>query len=376
MDRTSASRARRGFTLIELLVVIAIIAILIGLLLPAVQKVREAAARTKCANNLKQLGLALHNYHDANNALPPRSGGTYHATSNSTFNSNLGRLGTMVFLLPYVEQGPLWSQISGGFTDNVRTWPPMGPAPYTGSTATNGVYAPWQMQLSVMQCPSAGTHLQNSSTDRPGSQIQNWGRLSYFMCIGDSADNDEVRSLNPRGIFGANQGRGPNIIKSAITLTQISDGTSNTIMLAERAWPQVMGDIAGTTDRLAVFRPSECRAAYNTATRQHVAGTVTSYAGQRYMDGAAQTVGLTTILPPNSPSCSLGGDRAGGFMTAGSEHAGGCQVVFGDGSVHFIRDTIDAGNQTVEARNLGGPSPFGVWGALGTKAGGEVSREY
>ena len=98
-----------------------------------------------------------------------------------------------------------------------------------------------------------------------------------------------------------------------------------------------------------------------------MAGTFTSYAGQRYMDGAAQTVGLTTILPPNSPSCSLGGDLAGGFMTAGSEHAGGCQVVFADGSVHFIRDTIDAGNQTVEALNLSGPSPFGVWGAWGQR---------
>jgi prepilin-type N-terminal cleavage/methylation domain-containing protein/prepilin-type processing-associated H-X9-DG protein len=366
-------RTRPAFTLIELLVVIAIIAVLIGLLLPAVQKVREAAARTKCANNLKQLGLALHNHHDAHEAFPPRSGGTNKASGSS----NSGRLGTMVFLLPYVEQGPLWTQISGGFTDSRGvTWPPMGPIPWAGSTATNGVYDPWLVQLPVMQCPSAGTHLQNSSTDRPGSQIQNWGRLSYFMCIGDAADNDQVRSTNPRGIFGANQGREPNIARSNTKITHISDGTSNTIMLGERAWPQVVGDIAGTTDRVAVYRPAECRATYDTATRQYVTGTFTSYAGQRYMDGAAQTVGLTTILPPNSPSCSLGGDTAGGFMTAGSEHSGGCQVVFGDGSVRFIRDSIDAGNQTAEARNLSGPSPFGVWGALGTKASGEVPGEF
>jgi prepilin-type N-terminal cleavage/methylation domain-containing protein len=371
MAHSHGSRTPRGFTLIELLVVIAIIAILIGLLLPAVQKVREAAARAKCQNNLKQIGLALHNYHDANNAFPPRSGGTNRPAGVS----NRGRLGTMVFLLPYFEQGPLWAKISGGFTDAQGVaWPPLGPVPFTGSTATNGVYDPWQVQLSVLQCPSAGPHLQNFSTDRPGSQVQNWGRLSYFMCIGDAADNDQVRSTNPRGVFGADQGQDPNIVRSSTKLEQIADGTSNTILVGERAWPLVPGDIAGTTDGVAVFRPSECRATYDYANRQYVVGTFTSYAGQRYMDGAAQTVGLTTILPPNSPSCSLGGDTAGGFMTAGSEHTGGCLVLLGDGSVHFIRDTIDAGNQTAEARNLTGPSPFGVWGALGTKDSGEVGR--
>jgi hypothetical protein len=230
------------------------------------------------------------------------------------------------------------------------------------------------VQLAVLQCPSAGTHLQNSSDARPGSQIQNWGRLSYFLCIGDAADNDQVRTTNPRGVFGANQGQDPNVVRSATKLEQIADGTSNTILVGERAWPQIEGDIAGTADGVAVYRPSECRAAYDYATGRYVVGTFASYAGQRYMDGAAQTVGLTTILPPNSPSCSLGGDTAGGFMTAGSEHTGGCQVLLGDGSVHFIRDTIDAGNQTAEARNLRGASPFGVWGALGTKDSGEVGR--
>jgi prepilin-type N-terminal cleavage/methylation domain-containing protein len=361
------TRRRGGFTLIELLVVIAIIAILIALLLPAVQQAREAARRTQCKNNLKQLGLALHNYHDTYSIFPARTGGTNGPGAQEQ--SNKLRLGPIVMLLPYFEQAPLWSQISGGFTDSRnRTWPPMGPVPYQGSANTQPVYDPWLIQLQTVLCPSYPPHLQNSdTTSRPGSQITNWGRLCYFFNIGDSCN--QTGTANSRGIFGHLAGT---------RMRDITDGTSNTILMAERRWPSGNGDIGGTANNLVVFRPAECRAAYNTTTRQYTAGVFSSFAGQRWMDGASQTVGLTTILPPNSPSCADGGDTSGGFMTAGSYHVGGCQLVLCDGSVRFISSNIDSGNQSADARaaNVTGVSPFGVWGALGSKAGGEVVTEF
>ena len=357
---------RRGFTLIELLVVIAIIAILIALLLPAVQQAREAARRTQCKNNLKQLGLALHNYHDAFLVFPARTGGT--TGPGTTQRSNKLRLGAMVQLLPYFDQGPLWNQISGGFTDGTGfTWQPMGPVPYWGSQAANQpIYPPWQMQIPVLLCPSAPPHEQNSSTLRPGSQINNWGRLSYFFNLGDACD--DVGSRNPRGVFGH---------LASQRMRDLTDGTSNTILMAERRWSHARFDIGWTTV-LTVFRPAECRASFNTATKRYTSTTGASYGGQRWMDGASHTVGVNMILPPNSPSCTVSGDTAGGFMTAGSAHVGGCHILLGDGAVRFVSENIDAGNQSADARtaNLPGPSPFGVWGALGTKGAGEVLGEF
>ena len=359
---------RCGFTLIELLVVIAIIAILIALLLPAVQQAREAARRTQCKNNMKQLGLALHNYLDVHGVFAARTGGT--SGSNDRL-SNRSRLGPIVGLLPYFEQGALWNQISGGFTDsNGNSWVPMGPVPYYGSqvppTHVAGGYPPWQPRLTVALCPSSGVHQQNTDGSRPNSQIQNWGRLSYFFNLGDACD--DVGSASPRGVFGH---------LSPAKIRDLADGTSNTVLMAERRWSYILGDI-GSTVTSTVFRPSECRATFNTATGRYTSGTVNSYAGQRWADGAAHTVGVNLILAPNSPSCTTSGDTSGGFMSAGSSHTGGCHVLLGDGSIRFVSENIDTGNQSADARsaNLPGASPFGVWGALGSKSSGDLVSEF
>jgi len=129
---------RKGFTLIELLVVIAIIAILIALLLPAVQQAREAARRTQCKNNLKQLGLALHNYHDVYGRFIYRKGGT----AGNPGNAN--RLSGFMGLMPYIEQGPLFNTVAaGGGTGNQ---PPGGPVGWTG-------WAEWNVTIPALLCP-------------------------------------------------------------------------------------------------------------------------------------------------------------------------------------------------------------------------------
>src|SRR5690606_35651696 len=122
----SMRRARSGFTLVELLVVIAIIGVLVALLLPAVQQAREAARRMQCSNNLKQMGLALHNYHDTYGSFPPRATGTTHGPNGDSHNN--GRLNGLIPLLPFLEQGAMYDRIATG--DGTRA--PFGPATWIG----------------------------------------------------------------------------------------------------------------------------------------------------------------------------------------------------------------------------------------------------
>jgi prepilin-type N-terminal cleavage/methylation domain-containing protein len=190
----AGKNSRKAFTLIELLVVIAIIAILIGLLLPAVQKVREAAARTKCANNLKQMGLACHNYHDAFGRLPP---GVV-TTTRTGVRDDSWAWGTMI--LPFLEQNNLYNLLGP------RVNPP-NIAPKSNPVT--------QTPVAIFRCPSDATSLQTNVW------YDNYS-MSNYVCN--------------RALFGPADGHvgGPNGSPTNLTLTSITDGTSNTIMIGER----------------------------------------------------------------------------------------------------------------------------------------------
>ena len=193
-------RPRRGFTLIELLVVIAIIAILIGLLLPAVQKIREAANRIKCSNNLHQMALGLHNYHDTNGALPP----AYRGVPNTFF---LPGWGWSTWILPFVEQDNKYRQLD---PDNVRFGRgsnPATPAQHLGS----------QDRLSVFRCPADPAPDQNPERLR-------FAMSNYRAVAGPITYPFFTENLDMGGVMFEN---------SAVRLTDITDGTSATLAIGE-----------------------------------------------------------------------------------------------------------------------------------------------
>ncbi|TWT58288.1 Type II secretion system protein G precursor [Thalassoglobus neptunius] len=360
---------KKGFTLIELLVVIAIIAILIALLLPAVQQAREAARRTQCRNNLKQLGLALHNYHDVYRSFPARQGGT------GTIQRRAMRLrmSAYVALLPYLDQAPVYNVI----VDNQQhSW---------ANTEWN------KLSLEALNCPS------DAGSIEPNNAGRQRGTESYGFCGGDnylgsvvasnerndSALAEQTRPMYNRGIFG----------RGAVTkIRDITDGTSNTIAMSERSRPETqlargmpVKEAGASVD---TYAPISCEAWRQGSGLRPDAPYFTedTLPGYRWSDGAAFFVGVTTILPPNAPVCLIGSPRwqdggghyGPGVWTPTSEHIGGVNALLADGGVRFISENIDSGNKSAIAPqpNTAGPSPYGVWGALGTKSGGEIISEF
>ena len=357
-----------AFTLVELLVVIAIIGILIALLLPAVQAAREAARRMQCSNHFKQVGLALHNHHDAQKKFPAARPYIGAATTGSP-----SWWGDKLALCPYFEQEALYSAIESK-RRSVTTDIYMSHDAELAAT-TNGA------RISALVCPSdpqSGESLTTYPGSAPSGFVTNF--TNVMSCRGDVVqrqewvsgyiDNDEYRGGSRRGGFA------PLVWK---TFGSLTDGTSNTIAYGEAAISTE--DAAGRTDsrvrggvaiRSITADPSSCLKRRQTGNQQFLAEPFGGGRGRRMLYGEYYNSGFVTVLPPNSPSCAANAINGDGWSiySASSYHTGGVNVALFDGSVSFVSDTVDAGIST-DLQNLTGISPYGVWGAYGSIAGAE-----
>ena len=352
---------RRAFTLIELLVVIAIIAVLIALLLPAVQAAREAARRAQCVNNLKQIGLAIHNYHSTVNAIPWGDGPWWIEWSANTL------------LLPYIEQGPIYNAIN--FSDTQ----PLGQASLVQNSPINST-ATYRV-ISGFLCPSD----QDRLTDPDGHN-------NYMANVGsapncDYGGNAWAPSWNgpSAGPFiyssnGVDTGP-PGFGGSAVNIASISDGTSNTVAFSERV-KAIGSNFGPTTAPFDAGKPTAslatptavannlestpqpyylvCKATPPTPIGQNqdaanaaAGGPDDNISGAMWCDGQPACSRYAHVMPPNTWSCRSGLQIA---HVASSRHPGGVNVLFMDGSVKFLKETV----------------AVNTWWAIGTRGGGEV----
>ena len=332
---------RRGFTLIELLVVIAIIGVLIALLLPAVQAAREAARRSQCVNNLKQIGLGIHNYHSAINGLPWGHG--YLGWNDWA---------AIPLLLPYLEQSPVYNAINFANTGNAA-------APGASQNLTIQI-----MTLNVLLCPS--------DTDRI-IQSPKYGHVNYSGNAGNCpncffASNGELGASN--GVFFSVANGQP-----SIGFRDITDGLSNTAAFSEKVKGMTLAGNTNTNnydplkptssvvyaadpgkgnDLTPNIYYATCKSMAPTPSAKLAGGGIAF--GQYWWDGHPECGMYNHVMPPNTWSCDDGNVNALGATTASSRHSGGVNMLLCDGSVRFIKASI---------------TPR-IWWALGTRSGGEV----
>lgn len=306
MLEKTTPRLRRGFTLIELLVVIAIIAILIALLLPAVQQAREAARRSTCKNNLKQLGLALHNYHDVHKSFPPG-----YVDYSALVNTNQGHWSWTAFIFPFVDQAPLYERLNVG---NV-----MVSADITANLTL------FTNELPVFRCPSdTGTQVNGAAGN--ARDIQDATGTFHSIATNNyvGANNSWQLRRNSNG-NPANGANGMFSRNSSKQFRDMLDGSSNVIMVGERSTR-----VAGIDTYAAVL-----------------------FAIRDSTGTGANNVWDGTNVPNNDLSFALGGGYtrinqpiANARQGFSSPHTGGVQVLLGDGRVRFISENINHNNST------------------------------
>jgi prepilin-type N-terminal cleavage/methylation domain-containing protein/prepilin-type processing-associated H-X9-DG protein len=312
-SRPHSRRAGPAFTLLELLVAIAIVGVLTGLLLPAVQKVRAAAVRLVCQNNLKQIGTALHDYHDTYSRFPP-------GTVDGPFGPDVGQHDRSVylhFLLPFAEQDAVYAQ--------TRDWLATAPA---GEYMCHRCPTRFTV-VPIFWCPSdpVGPKTETLAGDPQGFHT------NYAACAGSTA-------LNAAGGSG-DRLNGTFFWNSQVSISQVTDGTSNTVLVGELV---VSPDVTGHDVRGRMYNPARQGAVLFTTQYPPNDRTAPDRLGYCQSIPAAPCVSTVTDLN----------------LTARSRHAGGVNVALGDGSVRFIADTVDPA----------------TYRALGTRSNGDPVGDY
>jgi len=357
----SSRKFGRGFTLIELLVVIAIIAILIALLLPAVQQAREAARRTQCRNNLKQLGIALHNYHDNFNMFPPGFTDIWAGNGSANAADRHGSgwaWGTRV--LPYLDQAPLFNQFNFNLTPYSCATDPCSAAG-TGNQALVGT------PLAAFTCPSdvrASTAANNGGAANTGAgqgtaatAISSYmgvrGCFNGVFCAESAGGSPEI-TVDARN-------NGLLIVNGTRRIRDVTDGTSNVFAVGEVRFIPLATDINGVADVGSV--------------RQYVYGNVTTGGGPRCTNNGSTNNGPDLHL--RSAHKKLNGpflDASNLERNFHSQHVGGAHFLLCDGAVKFISENIDNTETGYSAAVVNGP--YGTYQRLGAINDGQVVSEF
>jgi prepilin-type N-terminal cleavage/methylation domain-containing protein/prepilin-type processing-associated H-X9-DG protein len=339
---------RRAFTLIELLVVITIIAVLIGLLLPAVQAARESARRAQCINNLKQIGIAVHNYISTSHVLPFGKGGSYTPSLPGT--PVYARWSAQSQLLLFLEQGNLFNSINFDLppeTPGMAGDVPFMPA-YQNPGRENATAS--RIRINGYLCPSDGPTL----AEWPGG-CSYLGNLQSWAC--------DLSESNPSTVAPTEKISGVFYYLSGVKLAEVTDGLSNTCFFSEKILGTGVRDRDARSDSLIITPVTSLQATLQTCRGMNPATStrLTVRQGMSWVMGEMCCTAYNHVDTPNKATCAgpgFPGNMANMPMQVppSSRHPGGVNTLMGDGTVRFVKNTID----------------LATWRALGTRDGGEV----